>query len=112
MQRVNLLLQRLQQYVAPPVFPEDEEKTRVAALLNVILWVFVAITLFFAILSPFLYLEPLNSIAMVGATILLRQGLLIAMQRGRVALAGRMLVMMLWIVATTLMLLSGGLGGP
>lgn len=112
MERITPLLQRLQKYLAPPVFPEDDEKTRVAALLNVILVVFISLSLFSALLGPFLYPEPLTSWLAVGVMVLLRHGLLSMMRRGQVAMASLSLLMMLWVISTILMLLSGGMNGP
>ncbi len=39
------MLAKLKQFVAPPQFPEDDEKARVANLLNMLLWMFVVVFL-------------------------------------------------------------------
>lgn len=106
------LLQRLHQYLSPPVLPGEAEKTRVASLLNIILWGIIANVLMFAILSPFIYPKSFSPIIMLGVMLLLRHGLIVMMRRGRVLLASLLVSTALWIIVTVLMLLSGGMNGP
>jgi uncharacterized membrane protein len=49
------MLTLIRRWVSPPVFEGDEEKTRIAALLNVILLVFIVAASLYGILAP---IEP------------------------------------------------------
>ena len=42
----------IRNWIKPPVYPGDEDKTRVAALLNSILWIFIAAASLYGILAP------------------------------------------------------------
>ena len=46
------MLKRIRRYFAAPIIEGDEEKTRAAALVNIILVTFVAIAAVFATLGP------------------------------------------------------------
>ena len=43
------------QWFSPPVFDGDEDKTRVAALLNVLLWLFIVSAALYGLFAP---IEP------------------------------------------------------
>ncbi|MFZ6027052.1 MAG: sensor histidine kinase [Chloroflexota bacterium] len=102
----------MQKYLAAPTFPADDEKTRIAALLNVILLMFIVMSLTFVLLGPFLSSDPFTSLGVLVGTVLVRNGLMSMMRCGRVVMASLFFLMMLWVVSTVLMLLSGGMNGP
>lgn len=43
------MLAKIIQFIAPPQFPDDDEKTRIANLLNLLLWLFFSVFLVLAI---------------------------------------------------------------
>src|SRR5260221_2161289 len=45
----------IRQWFSPPIFAEDEDKTRVAALLNTILWFFIISASLYGVFAP---IEP------------------------------------------------------
>lgn len=104
---MGALLKRL---FSPPVFPEDEEKTRLARLLNVILWIVILLVGAFSAFA--LFITPragrlLIELLALGLSVLM----LILLRRGAVRTAGLMLSIALWAVVTYGTYQAGGFGG-
>ena len=109
--RVKNLWAGARRLVAAPVFEGDEDKTRAARLLNGVLLVLLATTVFgtLAVLAH----EPPNEwlfsivfgILMVGLIL----GLRVALHRGRVQIIGAILALALWAGITAILASSGGL---
>jgi len=98
----------LKRILTPPVFEGDEDKTRIARTLNVVLWIALAIVLASSLL---LLLSPdmiLASSLVIGSFVLVILGSLVLMHRGRVQLAGVLFSFSLLVIATGLLVLSGG----
>jgi GAF domain-containing protein len=96
---------------APPVFEGDEEKTRTAALLNILLWV-----VFWAIIvaAPFQIMDApeaaiLIVIASYGLVALPVLGLIWMSRRGHVQWASQLLVALIWAVTTITIITFGGI---
>jgi hypothetical protein len=97
----------IKRLLAPPVFVGDEEKTRVAALLNAILWIFVGICVAAALF--FLFLPNLGlSLPLVGAFTLGNAGLLWLMRRGHVSAASFLFLIGFWVLMTAVCVFLGG----
>ncbi len=106
------LLIQLRSWLAPPVF-EDEEKTRVASLLNAILWLAISILtlrLISLFVTSFVVLIPLNVGLILGIDGILI-GLLFLLRKGYVQLSSVLLVSMAWLVLTTVVIRTGGING-
>lgn len=102
----------LKRIIAPPIF-DDEDKTRIAAQLNLILWTFAAIVVAVGIDVPFLFRTQASVIvAVLGGLLLLTLGMLLLMHRGRVRLAGGLFSLGMWVLYALLILGSGGLTSP
>jgi PAS domain S-box-containing protein len=103
------LLRTVKTFFTPPVFPQDEEKTRQARLLHALLTgTLLLLSLGGAIVVRFLYAEKLlNSIliAIVFVIMCIAYGL---MRAGRVRLASFLFVYGLWPVFTVILVFSGG----
>lgn len=99
--------ENIKRFLSPPVFAGDEEKTRVAALLNTILWIFVFICLAAALLFLFLP-NPGLSLPLVGGFLLGNAGLLWLMRRGQVVAAGRLFLVIFWLLMTAVCFFFGG----
>ncbi len=97
----------IKRWLSPPVFAGDEEKTRVAALLNAILWIFVSICVAAALFFLFLP-NPELSLSLVGGFTLVNAGLLWLMRRGRVFAASLLFLVIFWLLMTTVCLFLGG----
>ena len=97
----------IKRLLAPPVFAGDEEKTRAAALLNALLWIFVFICLAAALLFLFLP-NPELSLPLVGGFLLVNAGLLWLMRRGRVSAASLSFLVIFWLLMTAVCVFLGG----
>jgi signal transduction histidine kinase len=101
---------RIHRFLSPPVFPGDEEKTRLAAMLNTILWIVLLLVVVFTfavlITSP-----DFERIAIELILILTVVGMLILMRRGYVRLAGAILSFVLLVAVSCGTYMSGGLRG-
>src|SRR5688500_12643698 len=79
------MLARIRKIVAPPVFENDEDKTRITTMLNTILWsqlgVLVAINILFGIVSLFSEQAPQN-LAISFIAIGMFAGMLVLVHQG------------------------------
>jgi GAF domain-containing protein len=103
----------LRQVITPPVFPDDEDKTRVAAQLNLILWTFAAVVVLVGIAVPFLFAgQGLAIVAVLAILIVLTSGMLLLMHRGQVQLAGAIFSLGMWGLYALLIVGTGGMTSP
>lgn len=96
--------------LSPPVFREDEEKTRSARTLNFILLVVLALLLIFAIPTMLTFTYELGSIIEI-ILIIWTIGMLILLRRGYVRQAAFLLSLTLWVVISYGTYISGGFHG-
>jgi putative methionine-R-sulfoxide reductase with GAF domain len=79
------MLERIRKLIAPPVFENDKDKTRVAAMLNTILWsqlgVLVAINIMFSVVNLFSEQAPQN-LAISFVAMAMFAGMLLLIHRG------------------------------
>jgi PAS domain S-box-containing protein len=107
--RVKHFFSLLRKFVAPPVFANDEEKTRQAMLLNTLL---VSVLLFLAFVGciavPLFFAEKLfNSVAVLVLFVIM--GVAFRMMRGgRVRDASILFIFGFWSVFTIFLLFAGG----
>ncbi len=99
--------ENIKRLLSPPVFAGDEEKTRVAALLNAILWIFIFICFAAALLFLFLP-NPELSMPLVGVFLLVNAGLLWMMRRGHISAASLWFLIGFWILMTAVCVFLGG----
>lgn len=101
------MVEHMKKYLFPPVF-EDEETTRLAGLLYVLLWTILMFMVLYAVVALFEYeqtfLLVLNVLVMIPFWLLSYAFL----QQGRVKIATTIFLAAMWIIVTTLALLSGG----
>jgi GAF domain-containing protein len=97
---------------APPVFEGDDEKTRNAALLNILLWTMLAGIL---IVFPFLAFASTSFAALVWTVVLVAAfalpiiGLMRMARRGHVQRAGVLVALLLWLITTAGVVVFGGI---
>lgn len=105
------MLNTLKRFLAPPVFAEDAEKTRVARLLNVIILIVTGV---FGVASLLLVLNTATWPGLLVLTPLFLWGISMrALLRARhVYGAARGFVLFLWVVITGIILVAGGVKGP
>jgi len=101
---------RIRKMLSPPVFPEDEEKTRVAGFLNTILLIVLVTVVIFANLTFFLTRNFVR-IGIEIFLILLSLGILFLMRRGYVRRASIVFSSALLIIVSIGTYLSGGFRG-
>jgi GAF domain-containing protein len=102
----------IKRFFAPPVFAGDEEKTRNAALLNILLW-----TIFggIAVASPALVIFSSSSaaiawtIVLIVAFLLSIGGLIWISHRGHVRQAGVLVALLIWMATTIAIVVFGGI---
>lgn len=103
-------LARVRQFVANPVFVDDE-KTRIARLLNIILLVILIAVFIAAVVTMIAGLSDAASLAMEGAVFVVALSLLLVMRRGHIRTAALALCVTLWIIITAGVWTTGGLLG-
>jgi len=97
----------IKRFLSPPIFAGDEVKTRAAALLNAILWIFIAICIAAALLFLFLP-NPELSLPLIGIFTLGNAGLLWLVRRGRVAAASWVFLSIFWTFLAAVSVFLGG----
>jgi PAS domain S-box-containing protein len=102
---------RVQRWLSAPVFL-DEEQTRVAGLLNLLLITFISLLLLDLALLLIFAPETVSTFWINGAGVLIACVLLWVMRRGRVRLAGIILCLAFWPLLAYYLATSGGLSSP
>ena len=106
------MLSRIRQWFSHPVFAEDEDKTRIAALLNVIIWVFIAAAALYGLLAPIdpamRYRRAIIIIPFVLVMFVLKQ----LVNWGYTRFAGNLVVLCLWLMFTAAMLFGADYHNP
>lgn len=103
------MINSIRQLFTAPIF-DDEEKTRLAALLNRILWAVIIIGSIYTVLAPFM-LGQLFSAALTAAVVVVGVIARSLMTQGRIRLASTILLLVFNIVLIFSILLSGGVVG-
>lgn len=104
------MLAQLRSWLAPPVFANDEEKTRIARLLHIILITVMVLVMIFSV-PAFLLTPEIGRILIelfLGVWALL---MLMLLRRGQVYLAGFLLSFTLWAVVSYGTYEAGGFRG-
>ncbi len=98
---------RIKTWFAPPFFKDDQEKQRIATLLNIILWIELGLVLASV---PLLFFTKafLGGLIAISGLILLVVVMLFVLRAGRVRLSGILFLWSLWLIATALVFTSGG----
>jgi len=105
------MLNSLSKYFAAPVFAEDEEKTRSAWYLNVIVLSNIPILLLFIIVRTVGGAEPLGIDNLILAAIItILTAVWFLMKAGRVRLAAYLHVSTIWLASTMIALSGSGIG--
>jgi GAF domain-containing protein len=98
---------------APPIFEGDEEKTRSAALLNILLWVILGAII---VASYFLIADSATTGATIASAVIVYAvfvpalgGLIWMSHRGRVRQAGILLATLCWATTSVTIIIFGGI---
>jgi methyl-accepting chemotaxis protein len=106
-----MMLTWITQTLVPPVF-EDEDKTRTAYALNIIVLTVMALAVLFSIFSLVVIPEQWSIVIPESALVLVGVGVLSLMRRGHVRLAGLLFSFVLWVIITLVTVVSGGVRTP
>lgn len=89
------MLARIRQFIAPPQFPEDDEKTRIANLLNTLLWLFITV---FAVLAVVSYPADVSSQAALSYVVVAITNILplSLLRRGNVKIASWLTIVLFY----------------
>ncbi len=105
------MLARLRQLSAPPIFEGDEEKTRTARLLNVILIANLVICALAIVVVPFVADLARDGIPMALALLVIGLAWYL-MRLGRIRLACWLFLALYWVLVSVLLFMSGGSRSP
>ena len=100
------MLTKIRRWLAAPVFQGDEEKSRSAILLNIILWIIIAATLFYNIFAP---VDPAMEQLRLAIVVPFLLTLLVFKQlinQGHVRTIGTLVVFAIWLLVTIAMALD------
>ena len=104
------MLARIRKILSSPVFRDDDEKTRLAGILNAILWIVIFTVVVFTI-PAFIIAPTFKRVALELTLLLIAVGTVILMRRGQVRAASIVLSSVLWFAVSLGTYLSGGLRG-
>jgi signal transduction histidine kinase len=106
------MLIKIRTWISSPIFEGDEEKSRAASLLNLVVIIFVAASLAYGVFSP---IDPRAiplRVLIIGTFLLLMTGLKQAINRGRIRIAGMAIVFALWLMFTMSMVFGSTTNNP
>lgn len=99
---------KIRQYLAPPIFADDEDKTRAAALLNPLILSIFVVVFVGAIATVFVFNQKLGSGIVVGMLFLVMLISKLLLQSGQVRPAGVVFVAGVWLPVSAVMFLAAG----
>ena len=102
----------LREQLAPPTFADDEDKTRIAWWLYIILLLAAAVALLYSLLSPFIDPKPAQAVAINCAMLAIYGGIMVLLRKGYVALAGMIFSLLLWLTVTLSVAAYGSVLSP
>ncbi len=106
------MFNRIQEWIKPPVYAGDEDKTRVAALLNSILWFFIAAASLYGIFAP-IQAEMISRRAVIILPLVV---ILFVIKQlvnwGYIRFTGNLVVFVLWLTFTGAMMFGADYHNP
>ncbi|MCI0550720.1 MAG: ATP-binding protein [Anaerolineae bacterium] len=106
------MLSNIRRWLAPPVFEGDEDKSRAATLLNIILWVFIIGAVLYGLFAPIepevRYRRVIIIVPFVLVLLLLKQ----MVNWGYIRSTGTMIVFALWALFTVAMFYGADYNNP
>lgn len=112
MRGINHLAALLRRWLSPPTIADDEEQTRIAALLNTILLTLLAFGAGYTVASPLLVMTLRQGLHANVGTLLVYLGLLLLLRRGLVRAVCGLFVSLHWLMATLVAISYGGVVTP
>jgi len=106
------MVQWFRTQITPPKFPEDDEKTRVARSLNIVLLVGVFAAGTYVLLAPFIDPKPFQAVVANMGMLVIYTSMLILIRRGHVAQAAVIFSSIMWLAVTLSVAAYGSVIGP
>ena len=106
------MLVKIHKWISSPAFEEDEDRTRTAALLNIILWAFIIASSLYGFLAP---IEPETRMLRITIIVPFVLVMLVLKQLtnwGYTRLTGYLVVFSLWLIFTVAMALGADYKNP
>ena len=104
------MIGQIRKFLAPPVFKDDEEKTRIARLLNLILIIVTTLVMLFSV--PALFITPAIGRVLIELGLLFLSIMMIALlHRGHVYPVGYIFTFALWFMISFGTYAAGGFRG-
>jgi signal transduction histidine kinase len=99
---------KIRKWVLPPVYEEDNEKSRASILLNIVLWMFISASSIYGIFAPIdqqiIWRRVLIIVPFVLILLILKQ----LLNWGYIRFVGILIVSTTWMIFTSAMLFSAG----
>jgi signal transduction histidine kinase len=109
------MLQTITKWFSPPQFPDDEDKTRIAGMLNIILLVFLG-AIMVALLLATIGKVSITNRAFFNLSLVIAPGsiitMLVLLHKGYVRFVAWMFVFFQWLSTVTQVFGSGGMASP
>ncbi len=103
---------KIRRWLAPPVFKGDEERSRSATLLNIILWILILSASIYGSFAPIepalLFRRALIILPLLAVLLLLKQ----MVNWGYIRATGMLIVFVLWLTFTTAMFFGADYNNP
>ena len=104
--------QRIRNFLAPPVFADNEGKTREAGLLNTIVLGLLVTAVPYALSTALFQPEAGSALAVVGAVAAFEVAIFILLRVGQVRLASWIQITALFLIVTFSVATFGGVASP
>ena len=99
---------KIKQFFAAPIFADDEDKTRVAALLNPLILSLLVVDIISVVATIFVFSQKLGGSIVVGVLFLAVLISKLLLQRGQVRAAGVVFIAGVWLPVSAVMVLAAG----
>lgn len=102
----------IRRWIAPPVFEGNEDRSRAATLLNIVLWILISGALLYGIFAPIVPALAPRRVAIIGPLVLILLFLKQLLNWGNVQSIGKLLVFALWLTFTAGMFFGADFDNP
>ena len=106
------MLETFRKWISHPTFEGDEDKTRIAMLLNFIVWVFIAAASLYGLFAPIEAELRGRRAAIILPFVLLLLGLKQLVNWGFIRITGHLIVFSLWLILTSAMFFGADYNNP
>ena len=102
------MLNRFHRVLLPPIFPEDEELTRIARVTNSLLLLFILVLVIYVFATALVFVQKLPNYLFILACLIVSSASLSLLKARRIRLACMALLGGIWLVLVVQVFLAGG----